>query len=114
MDEARILLNNGKYDGAIYLCGYTIELAMKYAICIHNGWNEYPPKKEWDRFLKVHDFESLLLLTGKQKIEKELFAEWSFVSQYWDPENRYKLIGNSKTDTQTFLDSAEKILKELV
>ena len=33
LQDADILLTSGRYDGAIYLCGYAIELALKARIC---------------------------------------------------------------------------------
>ena len=33
LEEAQILLDNGKTNGAFYLLGYTIELHLKYKIC---------------------------------------------------------------------------------
>ena len=33
LEEAEILLNNGKSNGAFYLLGYTIELYLKSKIC---------------------------------------------------------------------------------
>ena len=33
LEEAIILLNNKKSNGAFYLLGYTVELYLKYKIC---------------------------------------------------------------------------------
>lgn len=32
LDEAKILLDHGKWDGAYYLAGYVVELALKVRI----------------------------------------------------------------------------------
>lgn len=34
LDDADALQVAGRYDGAIYLCGYAVELALKCRICI--------------------------------------------------------------------------------
>ena len=33
MKDAQILFNNKSYDGALYLCGYTVEIALKAIVC---------------------------------------------------------------------------------
>jgi HEPN domain-containing protein len=33
LQDADILLTSERYDGAIYLCGYAVELALKARIC---------------------------------------------------------------------------------
>jgi HEPN domain-containing protein len=33
LEEAQILAQNGKYDGAFYLAGYSIELMLKAKVC---------------------------------------------------------------------------------
>jgi len=35
ISEANILLAAGYYDGAFYLAGYSIEMALKAKICLH-------------------------------------------------------------------------------
>ena len=31
--DARCLHGNGRYEGAIYLCGYVLECFLKFAVC---------------------------------------------------------------------------------
>lgn len=31
--DARLLARNGRYDGAVYVCGYAVEIALKARIC---------------------------------------------------------------------------------
>jgi HEPN domain-containing protein len=33
LTDAEVLLNAQRYDGAAYLCGYSIEIALKHKIC---------------------------------------------------------------------------------
>jgi hypothetical protein len=33
LGDARVLLKNNRIDGAAYLCGYAIELALKFRVC---------------------------------------------------------------------------------
>ena len=37
LEEAKILYQNGMYDGAFYLAGYSVELTLKAKICERLG-----------------------------------------------------------------------------
>ncbi|MFA5188912.1 MAG: HEPN domain-containing protein [Patescibacteria group bacterium] len=116
LKDAETLLRAKRYDGAVYICGYAIELCLKKQICKKLQWTEFPPGHNFNDYksLKTHNLEILLSFTGKEsKVKKQLFAEWSIVSQ-WDPESRYNPIGNIKNkEAKQMINSAKKILKEL-
>ena len=42
LKDAQVLLRGNRFDGAIYLCGYAIELALKARICQTLKWGGYP------------------------------------------------------------------------
>ena len=42
LQDAEILLNAHRHDGAVYLCGYSIEIALKHKICQHLNWTGFP------------------------------------------------------------------------
>jgi HEPN domain-containing protein len=112
--DAEVLLNARRYDGAIYLCGYAVEIALKARICKTLGWSGYPStKREFENYqsFRTHNLDVLLSLTGiEQKIKMELFAEWSSMAA-WDPEIRYKPIGSAtKEKTNLMIDSSKKLL----
>lgn len=115
--DASELLKARRYDGAVYLCGYAIELALKARICKTLKWVGYPEtKKEFERLtsFKVHDLDVLLRLTGREAVIKEGFlVEWSAVAA-WNPEARYKPIGSANADdAKLMLESASVLLKKL-
>jgi len=65
--EARLLYKNSHYDGAAYLCGYAVELALKVRLCRHLRWGGFPETRSesnWAQALKIHDLDALLDLTG--------------------------------------------------
>ena len=33
LEDAKVLLASGRYDGAVYMCGYAVEIALKARIC---------------------------------------------------------------------------------
>jgi len=113
LQDADILLTSERYDGAIYLCGYAIELALKARICQTLKWAGYPQTNvEFKDYLsfKTHDLDVLLHLTGREQgIKTRFFAEWSAVAQ-WNPTARYQLIGTAKEADAKLMISAAKIL----
>jgi len=111
--DAEVLLNSKRFDGSVYLCGYAIELGLKRRICETLKWNEYPTSGKYSTF-KTHDLDVLLHLSGiEDNIKIHYLSEWSIVSQ-WNPEARYKPIGNiQETDAINMLVSAKEIIKNL-
>jgi HEPN domain-containing protein len=51
LEDAEALLQSGRYDSAVYLCGYAVELALKARICLNLNWNEYPASKAGTAFV---------------------------------------------------------------
>jgi HEPN domain-containing protein len=115
--DAEALLRSHRYDGSIYLCGYVIELALKYRICRTLGWAGYPSTagefKSYQTF-RTHDLDVLLHLSGREtKIKGQMFAEWSTVAA-WDPEARYKPIGSaSRISAEGMVKAATALFKTL-
>jgi len=96
--DAQALLGAKRFDGAVYLCGYSVELALKARICQTLKWSGFPEtNKEFEglQSLRTHDLELLLRLSGVgDRIKAKYFAEWSAVVG-WTPEKRYQRIGQS-------------------
>ncbi len=117
LKDAEVLVASRRYEGAIYLCGYAVELGLKARICKTLKWSGFPSTnnefKDYRSF-KTHNLDVLLHLTGVEtKIKGELLAEWSIVAE-WDPESRYNPIGNvSQSDAHSMLHSASSLLAKL-
>lgn len=115
--ESELLFSHRRYDTSAYLCGYAVEFALKYRICKCLRWKIFPKtNSEFGelKFLKTHDYETLLRLTGKVDLVKtSLMAEWSVVAK-WNPENRYQPLGTmTRTDSRDMIDSSKKIVEAL-
>src|SRR4051812_405717 len=109
--EAKTLFKSRHYDGAAYLCGYAIELALKGRICRHLKWNGFPENQgesRWSQALKTHDLDALLELSGvRSRIRSTYVADWSVIQRNWSPEARYRVIGSfSSTTTLAMLGAA--------
>ncbi|MEK6409475.1 MAG: hypothetical protein AABN34_21330 [Acidobacteriota bacterium] len=117
LKDAEALLKAGRYDGAIYLGGYVVEIGLKSRICKVLKWKNFPQTRgEFQSFqsFKTHDLDVLLSLSGAEdKIKTRYFAEWSAVAT-WDPEARYNPIGSAtQTDAELLIEAARKLLSAL-
>ncbi len=116
LDDARQLLQAGRFDGAVYLCGYAVELALKARICDTLAWAGFPETPNEFRpyqSLKTHSLEVLLTFTAQeQNVKTNFVGEWSEVSK-WEPESRYKALGTvTQAKAQSMIDSAATLLSE--
>jgi HEPN domain-containing protein len=107
--EADALFEAGLYDGAKYLSGYVVELALKARICGLLDLDEYPEKGELKRVYAVHDLDQLLVLAGLRKAvdptKKPLFDNWS-TAALWKPEGRYDAAGTvTRQDAEDILNA---------
>lgn len=132
--EARILLDAGKYDGAFYLAGYSVELMLKAKICEHLRIDNLFDKQgcnllgisELRKVVETHNINLLLLFSGleqKFRIAKatnvKLQEAYNFFTAStgektdWNEQVRYLPI-NSKTehDVREFIGLLEDHDKE--
>jgi HEPN domain-containing protein len=92
--EARILLENGCWDGAYYLSGYVIECALKACVARQTERHDFPDKARANAS-HTHDLPALMALTGlenslKQAMQAEpkLDQNWATVRN-WREHSRY-------------------------
>lgn len=117
LKDAEVLLSGGRFDGAVYLCGYAVEVALKARICCTLKWCGYPStKKEFEGYhsFRTHDLDILLHLSGAEaKVKIGYLAKWSVVAT-WDPNVRYRPIGSaSAPDATDMLNSAKELIGAL-
>jgi HEPN domain-containing protein len=113
LTDAETLLKARRYDGAVYLGGYSIEIALKHKICKTLNWAGFPStNREFERCksLKTHDFEVLLSFTGiETKLKATYLAEWSAIG-IWNPEARYNPAGVINPEDATLMINSAKTL----
>jgi hypothetical protein len=128
--EAEILFTHQKYDAAVYLGGYAIELAIKAKICQVLKWPEFPPslppadcKKIFDKlytkdFVRTHnvvDLSNFLFClsgtTTKEIDNAGLRGEWTKFSTHWSEQNRYEPIGSlTEPEARNNIEDIKKLL----
>ena len=96
IEDATALLTAGRFDGATYLCGYAVEVALKARICRTLNWTEFPSTgSEFQayRSFQTHDLGVLLRLSGQgARITRGHFRLWDAVAG-WTVELRYNAAG---------------------
>lgn len=117
IDDAKALLTAGRFDGAIYLCGYAVEVALKARICRTLNWQEFPSTGgEFHAYssFKTHELDVLLRLSGQEtRIKREHFAPWNVVA-VWRVESRYNVVGTAQEgDAAAMIRAAEELLAVL-
>jgi hypothetical protein len=125
LEEAKLLHNAGYYDGAVYLCGYVTELALKARVCKHLRLKEYPDSGVYKQKFRSHNPTELLLMGGlanaiyldpKDKKRTKLFQNWTILTQWnettnegWDVAVRYTAPGTySEEESRKRLEALEQ------
>lgn len=116
IEEAQILLNNDKVNGAFYLLGYSIELYLKYKICkllnIDNLFNDQCSlKKYFGKTFYSHDLNALMVFSGLKikfdiaKSENVILSKTtSLLIDAWSEKSRYDIQPKSKREIQDAID----------
>jgi len=110
--EAIILRDKGKYNGAFYLAGYAVELALKAKICDNFGFPNLFDEDdqsaitgigELRKAVKKHDLFVLLMFSGlKIKFDDAMANDKGFLRinsllfKNWNESYRYKPCGFCK------------------
>jgi hypothetical protein len=115
--DARVLFRGRRFDGAYYLAGYAIEIALKARICRTCKWDGFPEtgtEFHGMQSLKTHDLEILLKFSGAgPSVIGKHMAAWSTVLD-WNPEKRYQHFGTaSQQRAADMLEAAGKVVRVL-
>lgn len=112
------LRGENRHEGAAYLCGYAIELALKAIICKDLDLSGIPSAiTEFNRIqkIKTHNLESLLEITPqkiREDIKSNYLSEWSTVINNWEPEMRYNpALKIRRKKAESIINSTKKMLK---
>jgi HEPN domain-containing protein len=114
--DAEVLVAAGRYDGAAYLGGYAVELALKGRICQCLHWTHYRTEGAYGQFFKTHDLERLLDVSGfSLEMKTKYITEWSVVN-FWKPDSmRYQPIKNQVQEqaARDMIEGAKKLVEVL-
>ncbi len=112
LQEAKILYDNDKFDGAFYLAGYSVELSLKAKICEKLGIPNLLDDSSSDsiqikgineirKAIRTHNLFLLLVFSGLKKIfdkdkawNRSLAKANSLMFNKWDENIRYRCCGS--------------------
>src|SRR3972149_6050932 len=111
IEDAKALLRAGRFDGAPYLCGYPVEVALKARICRTLNWLEFPStNSEFQayRSFQTHELDVLLRLSGQEpRVKENHLTLWNAVAN-WKAESQYNVIGTARQgDSGAMIQAAE-------
>ena len=104
----------GRFDGATYLCGYAVELALKARVCRTLNWTGFTfTRHEFQAYqsFRTHELDVLLRLSGQEaRIKQDHFGVWNPVT-VWRVETRYSVVGTAQEpDAAAMIAAAEELL----
>ncbi|MEK7256060.1 MAG: hypothetical protein AAB316_15010 [Bacteroidota bacterium] len=119
--EAEVLFQSKYYDGACYLAGYSLETALKAAVCRNMNADNFFSliKAESQRAFRIHNLEELVLLAGfNQRMitlrqnNPPLLNDWSFIVSAikWSEQLRYE-FGKTQSETIRMIEATKNILQ---
>ena len=96
IEEAAVLLAQGKFDGAYYLAGYAVECGLKACIARLTSQDDYPPKPKFIHDYYSHEIDKLVKTAGLMArrdadaaADPALEKNWDIVKD-WTEESRYE------------------------
>lgn len=104
VQDAKVLLDHGQYDGCYYLAGYAVECALKSVIAGRTRQHEFPDLN-LARNIYTHNLEDFRGYSLKAEFEREfakdpeLDENWSVVES-WSETSRYD-AGRKKGEAET-------------
>lgn len=130
--DAEALFRNERFEGAMYICGYAVEIALKSRICKTLRWPNFPQtdsefggqNRKYTPF-KIHALNLLLSYSGlEDKIRNRFIVQWSLIDSS-EPQSRYnptikmtRATGARdkaalKAKARQMIDSTKILLREL-
>jgi hypothetical protein len=127
---AEILFKNQRYQAAIYISGYSIEIALKLKICrlfsFKMGFPETkaefsaykPPSSKRGiaivvkglKDIRHHRLKELIFYSGvERRVIQTRLNEWNLIAG-WDPNMRYDNRKIQKSDAQAWLSSVQILI----
>jgi HEPN domain len=113
--DAEALFAAERYEGAMYICGYAVEIGLKARICKTLHWPDFPQtesefggqNRKYSPF-KTHLLNLLLSYSGREDhIRNQFTTQWSLVDS-WDPQSRYNPTIKSTRATRARYKAALK------
>jgi HEPN domain-containing protein len=110
LDDAKTLLDQGKWPAAYYLAGYSVECALKACIIAFLNKSDEWPERDFSKNCWTHALDDLLKLARLQEeletVAKKdaVFANNWAVAKDWTEKARYNL-DKAESDAKPLYDA---------
>lgn len=117
IDDAMLLLSQGRASNAYYLAGYSVEIGLKACIAKQIAADTIP-ELNFIRSIYDHDLQRLVKVAGlstdlkqAQDADSDFAANWAIVCE-WRPEDRYGLtdLGTTQLMMAAVADATRGVL----
>jgi|WetSurMetagenome_2_1015567.scaffolds.fasta_scaffold16995_7 hypothetical protein len=121
LDDAMFLVVNDRYDSAVYLGGYALEIALKIVIARDYNLGDVPENthecknaKYSGKYIFTHDLNKLLRMSS---VYTSVLAnsghkqDFDFVCLIWSPERRYEEQCTSGGDAFKVIEAIERLTR---
>jgi HEPN domain len=108
--DAQCLYATGRYQGAIYLCGYAIECRLKASVCALRGvesLEEREAKRLGHELVHILDAARL---SRRLKENEDLHTAFHKIATRWSTAIRYTGGGSNERECEHFLRDSEALL----
>ena len=112
LDDAKVLLQAGRYSGAYYLAGYAVECGLKACIARNIRQYEFPKSANFSKDIFTHALNDLVKHAGLTASRNNQIAwsqtfklNWDVV-QKWTVESRYE--DWTQQEAQELLDAVDQ------
>jgi len=103
LEDADVLLQAGRFDGAYYLFGLAVECALKACICRRTRRYDFPDR-DLVKKSYLHELSKLVeaaalekVLDAAMKADAQFSANWLVVKD-WSIESRYSVVGKANAE----------------
>ncbi len=120
--DARVLMAEERWLGAMYLAGYAVECRLKAKLMeILNVWNLDELESQLARrfrqrlSLRTHELEILMtfldrLVGIRSRMRKEILRDYTLCSR-WQTQFRYSPLDATKYECESFFEAVERFSK---
>ncbi len=109
-EDAECLHKAGRFQGAIYLCGYALECELKYCVCVAQGiarMEESKAKGLGHALFKLLDAAGMAKLLSENR---DLRVAFHGINNRWSTEIRYSAERSSRGESERFLKDSKALL----
>ena len=99
LDDAKTLLDEGKWSAAYYLAGYAVECGLKACIIAELRRSDEFREKRFSEKCWSHDLEALLQLAGLESAHQGDVAADAIFGSFWGYVNRWSELSRYQHST---------------